>query len=328
MKSLMTVIGILFFATSSFAAEISVGEVNAFMGEWFEAQNTGSYSKYAAMYSNNFVGIRRSGTRTRKFDHDAWLKDRKQMFKKKMIVSGGVLEIKPSGTTASVKFEQKWESGTYTDKGDKLLVLALEYGKLKIIREEMLSSKVISAIDVEDSEISTITTGVTPDGAGKYTSVKQKDCWEPKGYFAKQFDFPEHTQECPGLKGWRLFRAADSERSWLEIAKGKRLWSSENEVNGSDEENSLGQTQDLGSLSRVEWRLKPDGTPIALIFQVQATDPNSTLHKVIILYRFYVIGLHKGVPQFCGSFKTKEEARKIVNNPSKCNDLQELPATR
>jgi hypothetical protein len=328
MKYFTTFIAILIFATSSFAAEIGTGEVNTFMAEWFEAQNTGSYSKYAAMYSNNFVGIRRSGTRTRKFNHDAWLKDRKQMFQKKMIVSGGVLEIKPSVTTASVKFEQKWESGTYTDKGDKLIVLALENGKLKIIREEMLFSKVISTIDVEDSEVSTVTTGATPDGAGKYTSVKQKDCWEPKGYFGKQFDFPEHTQECLGLKGWRLFMVADSERSWLEIAKGKRLWSSQNEVNGSDGENSFGQTQDLGSLSRVEWRLKADGTPIALIFQVQATDPNSTLHKLLILYRFYVIGLSKGVPQFCGSFKTKEEARKIVHNPSRCNDLQELSVTR
>lgn len=161
MKSLMILISIIFLATSSFAAEISEREVNTFMGEWFEAQNTGSYSKYAAMYSNNFIGIRRSGTSTRKFDHDAWLKDRKQMFKKKMIVSGGVLEIKLSSTTASVKFAQTWESGTYTDKGDKLLILAIEKGKLKIIREEMLFSRVVSIIDVEDSEISTITTGTT-----------------------------------------------------------------------------------------------------------------------------------------------------------------------
>jgi hypothetical protein len=327
MNSLMILISILFLATSSFASEISESEVNTFMGNWFEAQNNGTYSKYAAMYSNNFVGIRRSGSHTQKLDHDAWLKDRKRMFKNKMsVTTSGDWEIKLSGTTSLVKFEQKWESSTYTDKGVKQLNLALENGTLKIVREELLFSKVISTIDVEDSEISTVTTGTTPDGVGKYTSFKYKDCWEPKGYFAKHFDFDERSKECPGLKEWRLFYAVDLEYSWLEIGNGKRLWSTQNEVNGSGG-NNFGQAQDLGSLARVEWRLKSDGTPIALIFQVQATDPNSTLYKLILLYRYYVIGLTKGVPQFCGSFKTKEEARKIADNPSRCNELQELPVT-
>ncbi|RII29599.1 MAG: hypothetical protein CXR30_12000 [Geobacter sp.] len=328
MKSIMTLIAILFLATSAFAAEISERQVNAFMGDWAEAQNTGSYFKYTSMYSKNFVGIRRSGSTSQEFDYDAWLKDRKRMFKKKMRVSSnGPFEIILSGATATVKFEQIWESGTYKDKGDKLISLALENGMLKITREEMLFSKTISTIDVEDSEFSTVTTGNTPDGAGKYTSLKYKDCWQLKGYFAKHFDFDENSKECRGLKGWRLFYAVDLESSWLEIGKGEMLWSTQNEVVGLDGEYSFGYMQDLGGLARVEWRLKSDGTPHALVFQVHALDPNRVEH-LVHLYKYYVIDLTTGVPQFCGSYKTKAEARKIADNPPKCSELEERPVAR
>jgi hypothetical protein len=201
LKSMISLIVLLLSITYSFAAELTENRVNSFMGEWFEAQNTGTYSKYAAMYSKRFIGIRRSGSETHKFDYDAWLRERKRMFRKKMIVSGGVLEIKLSDTKALIKFEQTWESSTYKDEGVKLINLAIENGKLKIVREELLSSKFISAIDVEDSEISTVTIGATPDGKGNYTSFKYKDCWKPKGYFARHFVFDERSRECPGLKG-------------------------------------------------------------------------------------------------------------------------------
>lgn len=327
MKSIMTIIFILFLATSAFAAEITEKEVIIFFGDWLKAQNTASYSKYAAMYSNNFAGIRRSGSITQKFDRNTWLTDRKRMFKKKMIVSEGVPKITLSGNTASIKFEQTWESSAYKDKGVKLLNLVLENGKLKIAREELLSSTVISIADIEDSEISTITTGATPDGAGRYTSLKDIDCWEPKGYFAKHFDFDEHSKECRGLKGWRLFYAVDLESSWLEIGKDKRLWSIKNEVEGSDGEYSFGYMQDLGGLTRVEWRLKSGGTPHALVFQVHALDPNRVEH-LVHLYRYYVISLTTGVPQFCGSYKTKAEAREIADNPPKCSELEERPVAQ
>lgn len=325
---LLNLLIVLIFAIYSFAAEISEKDVNFFLTDWFTAQNSGLFSKYAAMYSKDFVGIRRSGINTRKFDHDAWLKDRQRMFKKKMRVTSNVPEIKLTGKTVSVKFEQTWESGTYKDRGDKVLDLVLENGKLKITREEMLSSQVISTSEVEDSEISTITTGTTPNGAGKFTSVKDKDCWNPKGYIPKHFDLEEYTKECQGQKQWRLFKSADSERSWLVIANGMRLWSMQNEINGSDGRYSFGQAQDLGSLARVEWRIKPDGTPFALIFQVQATDPDSTDSKLNILYRYYAIRLSKGIPLFCGAVKTKAEARNIADTQKNCSPLEELKASQ
>lgn len=138
---LITIITILFLATTSFAADISESDVKIFLNDWLAAQNKGSYSDYAAMYSKSFVGIKRSGKSTHKFDYEGWLKDRKKMFSKKMLVSANFPEIRISGARASIKFEQTWESGTYRDKGDKVLDLVLEDEKLRIIREEMLFSR-------------------------------------------------------------------------------------------------------------------------------------------------------------------------------------------
>lgn len=143
MKIIMTLITILFLATTSFAAEISETDVKAFLDSWLAAQNKGSYSNYAAMYATRFQGIKRSGDRTSKFNHDKWLHDRKRMFKNKMTVLANNIQIKTLDTTATVTFEQTWESNGYKDKGDKQLYLVFENNLIRIAREEMLASKVL-----------------------------------------------------------------------------------------------------------------------------------------------------------------------------------------
>lgn len=47
------------------------------------------------------------------------------MFNKRMVVEANNTEIRLTGTTASVNFEQTWGSGTYRDEGDKLLNLTI-----------------------------------------------------------------------------------------------------------------------------------------------------------------------------------------------------------
>lgn len=182
MKNLLTLISILFFAASSFAADISETDVKAFLDNWLSVQNTGSYSSYATMYSNSFIGIKRSGQVTSNLNHDAWLKDRKKMFNKKMVVEANNPEIKLAGTTASIKFEQTWASGTYKDKGDKLLDLALENGKLKITREEMLFSNVKNTF------------------TSVYTDLK-KDC---KDKFSDSDEDHDMPVICKGPNGYKI----------------------------------------------------------------------------------------------------------------------------
>lgn len=139
----MALITILLLATPTFATEIKESDVKGLLDNWLTAQNTSAYASYAGLYATKFQGIKRSGDRTSRFNHDSWLKDRKRMFKNKMNVTAASIQIQVLETGVIVKFEQTWESNGYKDKGDKQLYLILENDHLRIAREEMLASKVL-----------------------------------------------------------------------------------------------------------------------------------------------------------------------------------------
>ena len=325
MKVLIKLMLFLVLATASHAAEITETEVVSFIQSWFGAQNTGSFSDYANMYSKKFVGIRRSGATTKKLVRDAWLKERNRMFRQKMLVSGGVLKIKVSGTTASVRFEQIWESYTYKDKGVKLVNLALENGKLKIIREELLSSKVTagSKEEVLKSNKDTAGTMTGDDFQSKYTSILDKDCSKAPLRLLMKFADAESAYECPAIKGWRLFKVydRDSERSWLNIANRFAVWSTAEQVR-INPKYFFGYFPNIDYFPRVEWRLSKDKVPAALIFRVAVTDPNPTTIKVDSwLSRLYIISLKGNEPRFCGIATSNEEAREIADKASNCTEL-------
>lgn len=134
---------ILLLATSSFASEITEAEVRLFFNQWLATQNNGVYSSYASMYASKFLGIKRSGDRTSRYNHDTWLKDRKGMFKDTMNISASKIGIQTSEGSATVRFEQTWESNAYRDQGEKQLDIVLENDKLRIAREELLASHVV-----------------------------------------------------------------------------------------------------------------------------------------------------------------------------------------
>ena len=292
MKSLMTLVAIFLFATSAFAGEISEADVKLFLNEWLTSQNTGSYSNYAAMYSNSFIGIKRSGSSTTNLNHDAWLKDRKKMFNKKMVVVANNPEIWLSDTTASVKFEQMWESGSYKDKGDKLLNLAFDNGKLKIAREEMLFSKPLSLV----------------------TSLKEKDCKKVSKKLSTIFDNRElERSECIAPKGWQLFTVVGGERYWLEIVLGNSVWSTEEEVIINDEYR-FGNFQSI-DFEKAEWGISSTGEPKFLVFPVVAQDTDVTANN---LNRFFVVKIIGKIPHFCGVTKTITEARDLAEKTSTC----------
>jgi hypothetical protein len=114
--------------------------------DWLAAQNSGNFSAYEKAYAARFTGVRRSGARVVRLSRAGWMKDRRRMFQKKMTVSVADVQIIPAGTGAVVTFEQTWASGSYKDVGRKRLVLAPEGGALRIVREEMLESKIVGAV--------------------------------------------------------------------------------------------------------------------------------------------------------------------------------------
>jgi hypothetical protein len=120
-----------------------VGEedARAWLSAWLDAQNRGSFESYAAMYAASFRGVRRSGDRIVKLDHQGWLDDRKRMFKKPMSVEALDVRITPLPDHTELRFVQVWKSGSYADQGEKTIALARAGAEIRAIREEMLSSR-------------------------------------------------------------------------------------------------------------------------------------------------------------------------------------------
>jgi len=143
MKSMILIAILLFFTTHSFASDISEADVKAFLEKWVAVQNRGSFADYADLYAGRFLGIKRSGDRTRRYNRQAWLKDRKRMFRDPMTVSADVIRIRTSETSAIIRFDQTWKNAHFKDRGGKQLFLILEDNRLRIAREEMLDSKVL-----------------------------------------------------------------------------------------------------------------------------------------------------------------------------------------
>jgi hypothetical protein len=109
---------------------------------WLEAQNTGNFEIYSALYAAKLEGIKRVGAKKSSYDREGWLEDRKRMFGKKIEVKAEDLFVNTAGTTAIARFRQTWSSGNFTDAGPKQLVLVPTEDGPKIAREEMLESVV------------------------------------------------------------------------------------------------------------------------------------------------------------------------------------------
>jgi hypothetical protein len=113
----------------------------ALVAAWLAAQNAGDFERYQSFYARDFRGVRRSGERVVELDRARWMKERARMFANGFAVRGDdpVIEPRPDGTI-TVRLHQRWWSDTYMDRGEKQLLLAMEGGQLRIVREEQLSS--------------------------------------------------------------------------------------------------------------------------------------------------------------------------------------------
>jgi ketosteroid isomerase-like protein len=116
-------------------------QARATLDRWLDAQNSGDFAAYEALYARGFTGVKRARTRTTSFDREGWLKDRERMFQKKMKVEATNVRILAKPKTALVVFTQRWSSGKYTDVGSKQLLLrrrdVVDY---EIAREELFAS--------------------------------------------------------------------------------------------------------------------------------------------------------------------------------------------
>lgn len=117
-------------------------EVKAFVTRWETAQNEHDFAAYSALYAERFMGVKRVGTYSKRFDRTAWLADRKPMFEggAKVRITDVTL-VAAAGATRAV-FTQEFTSSSFRDIGKKELFLVPAPGGIAISREEMLSSQI------------------------------------------------------------------------------------------------------------------------------------------------------------------------------------------
>ena len=118
-------------------------QVEAVLAAWLAAQNGGDFAAYGTLYAPEFRGVRRSGKKTVPLDQAGWLADRQRMFKKPMLVRAVDVAIALGAKGATIRFEQDWSSGNYRDFGPKVIEVAARDGALKIVREELLASRLL-----------------------------------------------------------------------------------------------------------------------------------------------------------------------------------------
>lgn len=128
------------------AEPIAESAVKALMDKWLAAQNQGDFATYEGLYAQRLEGVRRSGKKVVRLNRKGWVKDRKGMFKRKMIVEMTDLDIDVFTQSAIATFTQRFAAGRYEDVGPKQIVIVRQDGDLRIAREEMLQSTLIGDV--------------------------------------------------------------------------------------------------------------------------------------------------------------------------------------
>jgi len=140
-------------APNSLQAVATGQELQSFLNRWQDAQNKGDFPRYQDLYASRFTGIKRSGLRVYTLDRKSWLRDRQKMFRARHTVSISNVVPKIGAQSATLGFQQHWQSSSYSDQGEKVLVIVREGAHLKISREQMRSSILNMTRRTDDADI-------------------------------------------------------------------------------------------------------------------------------------------------------------------------------
>ncbi len=134
-----------FISFTSVSAQEERAIADRLLNQWLEAQNTGNFRQYSALYHPDFRGVRRSGNQRVEMNRTQWLKDRARMFQSAMNVSISNVRVELADGEILVYFNQRFKQGKYQDEGPKVMVIVEELNAVRVISEEMLRSDLISS---------------------------------------------------------------------------------------------------------------------------------------------------------------------------------------
>ncbi len=123
--------------------EITRSDVTGFLERWLVAQNARRFPEYSRLYSNDFVGIKRTASGgKRQYRRSGWLSDRRKMMSRNSDLSVSIdnVQMNTEGNWAEVSFIQYFRAGNYSDWGPKVLRIRTTPSGERIFFEELSAS--------------------------------------------------------------------------------------------------------------------------------------------------------------------------------------------
>jgi hypothetical protein len=160
----------------------------------------------------------------------------------------------------------------------------------------------------------------------RYVSLADDNCFQPPTYVLQLYSNRGlGVVECRVKKtAIRLFVASSEERSWIDIAVGDKLWSTEDSIVYA-QENQFGYFPNVGA-TPVELAVDRKQVPLGLILRVTAQDPNQQKQGSANISRLFVFGFRKKGVCFLGLTDNNVAARSLLRTDVNC--LQLLKSSR
>ncbi len=151
-----------------------------------------------------------------------------------------------------------------------------------------------------------------------YASLLDDNCFQPSGdtlyHYAKN---DLGVVECRVKnKEIRLFVVSSQERSWIDIAVGDMLWSTEDSIVYSSE-NQFGNFPNVGS-TPVELVVNKKQVLVGFIFRVTAEDRDREDQSSAKISRLFVFGFRKEGACFLGLTDDNSAARSFLQKGVNC----------
>ena len=156
--------------------------------------------------------------------------------------------------------------------------------------------------------------------AGVYTPVTASACVIPSPEIARPYAARDlGIEECPAPSPYRFFVVSADARSWVDLRRDDRTWSTEERVVYGRDILALGHFPNVSGADLVEWRLDEKGEPAALIVRLRLVDSAGDAKEGATFSRLLVVTL--SADQACdrGLAVSNDEARRLADTaPVSC----------
>jgi len=154
-----------------------------------------------------------------------------------------------------------------------------------------------------------------------YVSLADDNCFQPPGDTLHLYSIRGlGVVECRVKKtAIRLFVVSSEERSWIDIAVGDKLWSTEDSIVYT-QENQFGYFPNVGA-TPVELVVSQKQVPLGLIFRVTAQDPNQQTQESSNISRLFAFGFRKEGLCFLGLTDNNAAARSFLKKNAICRQI-------